>query len=335
MTLVEYTTEAQSSTALSPFLNNVQFAWDATSLGLFKRCPKLYDYIINEGWVPKGRSIHLSFGIVVHEARRFYKELRADGLDHDDALHQTVRDILVETSDWEVEFEGHHYINLPRKPSEKAKSRENLVRTMVWYFDHYQEDPVQTVVLKNGELAMELSFRINLDYGPTSEMEDGVLVGQPYVLCGHLDEVVSHLDNPFILDTKTTYSTPGSYYFEGYDPDNQMSLYPIAGEIMLKSPVKGVMIDVIQVTQEFSRFVRGFTFRNPMRNEEWLEDLEDWLRDAEDCALRGRWRRNDTACDKYGGCEFREVCRSAPHVRDQMLKSKFERGERWNPLKPR
>jgi hypothetical protein len=44
---------------------------------------------------------------------------------------------------------------------------------------------------------------------------------------------------------------------------------------------------------------------------------------------------NDTACDKYGGCEFREVCSKSPSVRDKFLKADFKQEEPWNPLIPR
>ena len=44
----------------SPYLpgTNIQFAWDSTSLGLLKTCPRLYYYTIIEGYAPRGESIH-------------------------------------------------------------------------------------------------------------------------------------------------------------------------------------------------------------------------------------------------------------------------------------
>ena len=36
----------------SPFLpaTHIQYAWDSTSLGYLKTCPRLYQYIMIEGW---------------------------------------------------------------------------------------------------------------------------------------------------------------------------------------------------------------------------------------------------------------------------------------------
>ena len=97
------------------------------------------------------------------------------------------------------------------------KTRENLIRSVIWYLEEFKEDPAQTVILANGKPAVELSFRMELDWGPT-----GHLGGQPYLLCGHIDRLVTLGEGTYVMDRKTTGSTPGSSYFDGFAPDNQM-----------------------------------------------------------------------------------------------------------------
>ena len=87
--------------------------------------------------------------------------------------------------------------------------------------------------------------------------------GQPYLLCGHLDRVVNYFDDLFVMDRKTSTSTLSSYFFQQFDPNNQMSLYSLAGQVVLNSPVKGVIIDAAQVLMDSSRFVRHITYRTP------------------------------------------------------------------------
>src|SRR5215469_1050373 len=72
---------------LSPFLpnSNIQYAWDSTSIGYLKRCPRLYQYIMIDGWMPKGEVIHLRFGIEYHQALHDYEKCKAEGQDHDEA----------------------------------------------------------------------------------------------------------------------------------------------------------------------------------------------------------------------------------------------------------
>ena len=67
----------------SPFLPDtfIQFAWDSTCLGLFKSCPRLYQYTMIDGYVGKGESIHLRFGQEYHQALQDYDIARAEGID--------------------------------------------------------------------------------------------------------------------------------------------------------------------------------------------------------------------------------------------------------------
>ena len=123
------------------------------------------------------------------------------------------------------------------------------------------------------------------------------------------------------------------------EPHNQMTLYTIAGQVVLNAPVKGVIVRAAQILlDKENRFVSGFTLRTPDQLEEWMNDLRLHLERAEEYATRGYWPMNDTACDKFGGCKFRGVCSKSPSVREIYLKSDFEqlpREEIWSPLRSR
>lgn len=298
----------------SPFVEgtNVQWAWDSTSLEWFKRCPRLYQYKMIEGWRPKDESIHLRFGIEYHQALHEYDIHRQHGESHNDAVRIVVRELLQRTTGW--------------RPDDKHKNRDNLVRAVIWYLDIFsaEEDPARTYVLADGSPACEVSFRFELDYGPFKD--------QPYVLCGHLDRVVTFQDELFVMDRKTTKNTPTDWYFNQFEPNNQMTLYTLAGQIVLSAVIKGVIIDTMQTAIEFSRPVRSITYRTKDQLDEWLKDLTFHLAKAEDYAAEGYWPMNDTSCDKYGGCEFRGICSKSPAFRDSFLKSRFTQEERWNPL---
>ena len=118
-----------------------------------------------------------------------------------------------------------------------------------------------------------------------------------------------------------------------------MTLYTIAGQVVLNAPVKGVIVRAAQILLEKEhRFVSGFTLRTPDQLDEWMNDLRLHLERAEEYATRGYWPMNDTACDKFGGCKFRGVCSKSPSVRHIYLNSDFEQlplEERWNPLRSR
>ena len=142
------------------------------------------------------------------------------------------------------------------------------------------------------------------------------------------------LDGAYVMDRKTTGSTPGPYYFDGFAPDNQMSLYALASKIVFKTPVKGVIIDAAQVVVGFTRFSRGFTHRTDAQLDEWLANTWTWLETARGYALADFWPMNDKSCHHFGGCVFRKVCSKSPEVRERFLESDFTRIP-WNPLEPR
>lgn len=305
----------------SPFLPDsyIQYAWDATSLEYFKRCPRLYQYKMIEGWRSNDDNVHLRFGGEFHQALHDYQLLKHDGLDHDECVFHTVKELLLRTDDFRPPMKT-------KAGKTNYKNRQFLLRSVIRHLDKFREDPAQVLIL-DGKPAVELSFNFELDWGPVPE--------QPYVLCGHLDRVVEFNDTLFVMDHKTTTTTPTDYYWAQFEPNNQMSLYTLASGIIFESPVKGVIIDAGQLLTEDTRFVRGTTYRTPDQLQEWVRDLKVWLEKAVEYAQDQYWPMNDTACDKYGGCEFREVCSKSPSVRDKFLKASFTQGDPWNPLVPR
>jgi hypothetical protein len=274
-----------------------------------------------EGRGSRDESVHLRFGIEYHQAMQEFDLLIAEGVEREDAIREVIHNLLKRNHGWEVDHDSR---------AGKYKNRNTLIRLVIDYFDFFNPDPAKTYILQSGKPAVELSFRFSLDFG---------VAGVPYMLSGHLDRVVEFSDELFVMDRKTTQTTLGSYYFDRYDPDNQMTIYTLAGKTILKSPIKGVIIDAAQIMlEQENRFIRGITYRNDQRLDEWLHDLQVHLRLSEMYAEIDYWPQNDTACDKFGGCRFREVCSKAPSVREQFLKGKFDKlepEERWNPLKPR
>jgi len=311
----------------SPFIEgtNFQWAWDSTSLGWLKECPRKYQYHMIEGYSGRGESVHLEFGILYHSALEQYECLKAQDLSHDEAITVVVKELLKNT--WRDGKPWRAAKDLSSDDRASVKNRENLIRSVIWYLDKFEQDPAQTRFHPTtGNPMVELHFQFEIDAG--------LDIDHPYTLCGHLDRVVDFQDQPFVMDRKTTTSTLGSYYFEQYDPDNQISLYTIASKVAFHTPVNGVIIDAAQIAVGFSRFVRSFVFKTQDQIDEWLKDLKIWLRQAAIYAEANYWPQNDKSCHKFGGCPFREICSKSPGVRDKFLDSAFERRQ-WNPLVPR
>lgn len=322
----------------SPFNpDGTQYAWDSTSLGWAQDCLRKYQYLMIEGWEPMTKSVHLLFGGWYAMALEHYHKHRAHGMNEDDALCEVVHESLIATCEYQVghengeptfiygnELQPDHTVlgYRPWESNHAAKTRENLIRSIVWYVDQFgDDDPLTTVTLASGEAAVEYSFRM--------ELSDDL------IYCGHIDRLVEYNGDVYVQDQKTTGSTITPRYFAQFDPNSQMSGYTLAGQIIYSAPVKGVIIDAAQIAVGFTRFERGFTFRTEAKLEEWLESAKHHIRIAQEATRQGFFPMNPSSCDKYGGCMFRDICSKSPEVRPQFLKGHFTKRKQWNPLESR
>jgi hypothetical protein len=265
------------------------------------------------GWQPHRKSVHLIFGAHYATALEHFHKHLALGKTRDEAEHLIIREALVET--WDFEHSE------PWQSDHNTKTRENLIRTIVWYLHQFADDSCTTLQLASGQPAVEYSFALPVDNG--------------IVLSGHLDRVVEYSGKPYIQDQKTTGSTITPRYFEGYNPDTQMSLYTFAGKAIFGIPVQGVMIDAAQIAVGFTRFERGFTFRDEGQLNEWYDGAMWQIEKARTATKENHFPMNPSSCGNFGGCEFRHVCSRSPAVREQFLKADFAQGKRWDPLEAR
>ena len=297
----------------------LQIAWDATSLGKLKTCPRKYFYELVQGWQTRKESVHLTFGKALHAALEIYDKERAKENDHKTAQRKTLTAAL----EW---CGGYDENEVYRKwqSEDKYKGPYTLLRSILWYTELHKDDQAQTVILRDGTPAVELQFQFALPefYAPD---------GNEYILCGHIDRIVDFCGQLWIMDRKTTKSTLYEGFFESFTPDNQMSMYSLAGHIVFQQDVKGVMVDGIQIAINFSEFMRGFAYRTNDMLEEWLADTKAWIKFAEHYAIEGRWPQNDSVCGLYGGCSYRSICGKDPAVRNAFLASNF-RQRTWDPI---
>lgn len=308
-----------NNSAFSTISARLQLAWDSTSMSLFKECPRKYYYAIILGYTPRAMSVHLAFGLHYHAALEAYDYARAKGASHEQATIVAVRRALRDT--WNFELKR------PWFSDDKYKNRYTLIRSVVWYLAKFEHDSLKTIILANGKPAVELSFRFQTTYVSSG--------GQPFVLCGHIDRLVTFGNMLHVLDRKSTKSTldgdSKEKFFAQFSPHNQMSQYSFAGRVIYDVPVQGVIIDGVQVAIEFSRFERGIATRSEAQLDEWYEMMGYYLGRAEHCAKTGKWPMNELSCNAYGGCQFRRICNRSPEVRHEWLEREFVKRV-WDPL---
>lgn len=286
----------------SIFQGNFQLVWNSTSLDALKTCPRKYQYSILQSYSTGAENIHIHFGLTYHKAIELFHFAKAEGKSFDEAQLVAVRYAMLNARSELLEQSGHE--------KARAKSKPNLIRSIIWYLEEFKEESIQTLILSSGAPAVEITFAV--------ETEIQSSLGVPILLAGHIDRIGSFGPDLYYTDLKTTGSQLGEHYFQNYSPHNQMSCYHFAGKIHSNLPLKGGIIDAVQVMVNGSRFQRGMISRTPDTMEEWHDDLSFWLAQADLFATRDYWPMNDTSCRM---CDFKTICALDPKVRQSYLKS--------------
>jgi len=305
----------EEQTENTSLINGVQYAWDSTSIGLFKTCPRKYYYTIIKGYVPKIVPPPLAFGIHLHTLLQTWHQITEFGIDKHTALVRIAKlaGLLGET--------------LP--PGDTARTKETLVRSIIWYLDQFWDDNATTINRANGQPAVEYHFKLPI------MLKDGKTV----YICGHIDRLVAWQGQTYVCDYKTTKYTLDSRFFDQFKPSNQMSLYTAACHLMTLQTsdlptAHGVIIDGIQLGVNFSRFARQIVPFSLEEINEYIQNLQHWIKQAMDASEAGVFLPNETACNNYSGCHFRDICAMPPARREMFLEGSFKK-RTWNPLKNR
>lgn len=355
----------------SPFSSSIphfQIAWDSTSLGLFKECPRKYFYEIICGWRTKTASVHLTFGQLYHSGMEAYDHyaasigLLAGGLSneqHDEGVRRSLLHVLRQAGKYErvdcFECKGVGYVapgldaaDLMAKPVKCQACEEGKIGPAIWV-GWRSDDPYKNIWTLCRSIVWYLdAFRNNplrtvmLSNGkPAVELsfyfDAGDVDGLAYGFCGHLDRVVESPadgDRKSVHDRKTTKGQINSNYWQGFNPHNQFSLYTAAASIHYEQPTWGITVDAAQVLVDTTRYARQFIAYPPTLVDEWLSESKTWITIAARYAQAGNWPKNDKSCNNFGGCPYRKVCSKSPEFRQAWLEADFLHF-RWNPLEVR
>tara|TARA_R110002153_G_scaffold274298_2_gene448209 strand:- start:29028 stop:30062 length:1035 start_codon:yes stop_codon:yes gene_type:complete len=300
---------------------NYQHVWDSTSLGLLKECPYKYYLTMIHGWVPRTRSHHLIFGIHVHEALEAYDFARAMGDSYEAGVIAALRYCLTATG---THDEAGVFTPWLSDDPTGYKTRESLTRTIAWHLTQFEHDMLKTVILSNGKPAVELSFRMEL-----SKLAPH---GEPYVLSGHLDKLAEIPgDGIWVVDHKTTKNTIGEQFFTQFSPNNQISLYANAGRVVYSQPIRGVIINGIQIAKGFVRSMRSPVHRTKSQLDDWMLELNHYISLAEQYTNWNYFPMNDKSCFL---CHFKSICSKDKTVRATFLAADFTQ-HHWNPAQSR
>jgi Holliday junction resolvase-like predicted endonuclease len=308
--------DRRSTDEATCFTDAFQFAWDSTSLGALKTCPRKYLYTIIQGWMHKILPPPLSFGIHYHTCMETWHKLLTHDIPKEECFLRVVR------------LAGLLGESIPH--GDNTRTKETLCRSVAWYIEQFWEDSARTVHLSSGKAAVEYSFTL-----PFGEID-----GIDLYLCGHIDRLVQFQGGIYPTDYKTSKSQLDSRFFAKFKPSNQQQIYTTAVHILSQDqtsiplPPAGVIIDGLQLGVNYTRFQRQVIPFSIEEIEDFIGDAMQWISIAKLYAETNHWPANEEACDMYGGCHFREACKQKPAQRELVLRSNFVKRV-WDPLKAR
>jgi hypothetical protein len=137
----------------------LQWVYDSTSLMLLQGCLRKYNFRLLQGWQQRELPPPLAWGRDFHTCKETYHKCIAVGLDHETAVLRTTKLAMLL---------GERLLSL-----DTSRTKETLVRSVVWYLEEYKDDPLKTALLPDGSPAVELSFMLpvfDIEVGPTDEL---------------------------------------------------------------------------------------------------------------------------------------------------------------------
>lgn len=210
-------------------------------------------------------------------------------------------------------------------PDNKAKNRQTLLRTLVWYIDEQpeeMEDGLHPYQFPDGTPAVELSIRLPLPFSTP--------YGETYILAAHLDYIGVFGGDILPVDNKTTTKSLNDRFWSGYNPSMQLDTYDMMVNVLYPDlHTAGVLVDAAQVLQSTSNFARRTFYKTEGQRQEQWETIEFWIKQAERYAEAHHWPMNKRSCWL---CPFNQICRMDPEVRQVYLDQSFPKRDRWNPL---
>jgi hypothetical protein len=280
-------------------------------IAAFRSCPIKFWREFCLHYKPRAPSVHLvaggAFARGIEIARRSFYE---DGASAEDAIARGLVALIQAYGDFEC-------------PPDSAKSLERTCGAFEFYFSNYPlgNDGSEPVLWGDGKRMIEFSFAETL---PILHPD----TGDPLLYCGRSDMIAHFAGGTYIFDEKTT-SSLGPSWGNQWDLRSQFTGYCWAAE-RAQIPVNGVVVRGVSILKTKYDTQQVITSRADWEIQRWYEQLLFDISRMVDCYRTGYWDYNlDHACTEYGGCLFKQPCKSPDP--QPWLDLYFERRV-WDPL---
>lgn len=278
---------------------------DATALGAFNRCPRLYDLSMRQHWHGKGsESPPLAYGTLWHVIMERHNLTDGD--------YNTV--VMEASVAWETCKHDH------------MDDYRTLQRALLVYKDY----------LKKYGKPSDNKNEVTVGAPDNMLIEIPVNVADPeliYPYAGRIDRIFREGSQYYVEDHKTSSRMEKGWRYK-YELSQQMMGYTWLASKLIGEPVAGVRINLVVTRKNDHEFDRATVTFSPQRIKEWVDNTNATYADLLHAYQTDNFRGNytDGGCaGKYGMCGFASVCKLRPELRLLQLQQEYQIRE-WDPL---
>lgn len=307
--------------------NEYDLFFDNSSMEDFITCARKAQYHNAFKRKPAGSNPALFFGGVAHEAM----EIRN-------------RHMLEPNPGWESQ---QHRLIIDRfekfpLPIDEWRTPDNLVTLINAYNKQYPVDSEPYEIVPG---TIEMPFSVSIGHAMLNrevELRPGekMFVGKVNLYwTGRIDTIIKVDGSKMVRDYKTA-SVMGPSFFADFDLSAQMHGYVWAAR-QLGHDVAGLYLDVLgnrkpTKTGKAIELLRQRYYYDDEAVEEWKMDTFTSLTDFIEHLLRGYFPKGQKWCHgRFGECEFWEVCKMKPSMRNNAIFGESFEDDTWSPLDAR
>lgn len=280
-------------------MNNVIL--DSQLLSSLMGCARLYDFRFNHQFIPiAGKSNSIESGSIMHMIMETYYKSIIAGYDRLKSRSDAI--------DAARAYHTEQTQNVPITDEQYKTGLDHIIETANDYFDYYRNDhwtPLEVEVVKKKLIYEDNDTRI--------------------LWKAKLDLVVDTNQGIYPVDHKTTKAT-------------RKDIVSLNNQFMGQCVVTGarsVIINRIGFQKSLEpkeKFTRPIVSYSQDQLAEWQEEIVPYyaglLLQYQEL---GVWPPNFTHCEnKYGTCQFMDICKQDRRMREESIRLDFKIGEKWD-----
>lgn len=284
------------------------------------RCPRMYEYSEIERRSPVADRAGANFGSTIH--RGLETRYNLVGIDS-----------VPESTNTAIESAMHEWLQEHPQPEQDFRDFNHACKMMRVYNRIYGKEMFEILKTPSGKPIIEATFALPLD----------TIDNIPIIYTGKIDLGIKDHNGVWSFDHKTTFQFGDTFDAQMSMDGGQLGYCWALGQTLGVKP-QGYIIDAIRVRRPKKRdefggvdCIDATDFKRtpfPVTDDmlaEWREDTLSLIKNIFDYNKAGKFPRHRWQCtNKFGICEYFEVCNTRRDQREIILQSGLFEENSWS-----